>query len=115
MSFHWLVTTSQSISEQQRVYASIKRSLIRNLQLNRAALLLVPPPPLQRQQRQQQHAAISMMLKIAHKAITKLAKVLNAGASVIFKLFQVRPTLLKKRIKQPVADAAGNDSPRREH
>jgi hypothetical protein len=96
------------------------RSLTRNQQLNRVALLLVPPPPpLQRQrqqqqeqqerQRQQQHATSRMMRKISHNAIAKFATVgsdNNAGTSAIFKLFQVRPALLEKRIKGAAAAAA---------
>jgi hypothetical protein len=61
-----------------------------------------------------------MMLKISHKAITKLAAVGNrnnaTGASAIFKLFQARPALLEKRIKRPpaaTAAATGDDSSRR--
>jgi hypothetical protein len=81
-------------------YASFQSSFIRNQQLNRVALLLAPQPaPLQRQQ-QKQHAT----LKITHKAITKFAKVGSSnytGASAIFKLFQIRPALLEKRIKRP--------------
>jgi hypothetical protein len=92
------------------MYASIKRSLKRNEQLNRVTLLLVsppPPPPMlrqqQQQQQQQQQNTTSMMLKISHKAITKFATVgsNNAGTSAIFKLFQARPALLERRIKRP--------------
>jgi hypothetical protein len=77
-------------------YASIQSSLIRKEQLNRVALLLVPPP-LQRRQH-----ATSTMLKTPHKAIAEFAMVPNnAGASAIFKLFEVQPTLLEKRLKRP--------------
>jgi hypothetical protein len=87
-------------------YASIKNSLIRNRQLNRANLLLAPPPP-----QQQQRNAGTMMLKISHKAITKFAVAPdNAGASAIFKLFQARPALLEKRIKRPAYVASLADA-----
>jgi hypothetical protein len=95
---------------------NIQSSLTRNQQLNRVALLLVPPPPppplqrqRQRQQQQQQHATSRMMLRMAHKAIAKFATVgsdNNAGTTAIFKLFQLRPALLEKRIKRAAAAAA---------
>jgi hypothetical protein len=77
-----------------------------NQQLNRVVLLLIPPPPTQ------QHAT-SMVLKISHKVITKFATVgsSNAGASAMFKLFQARPALLEKRIKQPAVAALSRPQP----
>jgi hypothetical protein len=93
-------------------FATIQNSLKRNQQLNRDALLLAPPPPplLQRQQqRQQQQTTSSMMLKLSHKAISEFVKVgidNHAGASAIFKLIQVRPALLEKRIKRRPPDAS---------
>jgi Leucine Rich repeat len=90
--------------------ASIMHSLTRNKQLNRVNdLFLVPRPPLPPlERRRHRHATSSMMLKISHKAIAKLAATVpdNAGASAVFKLFQVRPALLEKRIKRPPAAAA---------
>jgi hypothetical protein len=50
-----------------------------------------------------------MMLKISHKAIAKFANVddgNNNGTSAIFKLFQVRPVLLEKRMKRPPTAAS---------
>jgi hypothetical protein len=90
---------------------NIQSSLMRNKQLNLVALLLVPPPPLlqrQRLQQRQQRATSRLMLNISHKAIVKFATAVpnNTGASAIFNLFQVRPALLEKRLKQPPAAAA---------
>jgi hypothetical protein len=106
------------LGDRDATYAKIKPSLIRNWQLNCVVLLLAAAAaaaPLQRQRQQQQqqrYATSSSMitLKISHKAIARFATVGDgndtAGTSAIFKLFQVRPALLEKRIKRPSPAAA---------
>jgi Leucine Rich repeat len=91
----------ESGSRAATVATNVKNSLTRNRQLNRVNLLLLARQP-QHQQQQRCHAGTSVMFKISHKAITEFAAVPdNVGASAIFKLFQARPQLLEKRLKQP--------------
>jgi hypothetical protein len=91
--------TEDCFPDESRValYSSIKKSLLRNKQLNRVDLLLAPPPPVQ-------HDAAVMMFKTWHKTIMKLAVVpKNAVASAIFKLVRDRPAFLENRIQGPSA------------
>jgi hypothetical protein len=81
--------------------------------MNRVALVLVPPPLERRRRQQQQQHATGTMLKISYKAIAMFATVgssNNAGSSAIFKLFQVRPELLAKRINRPPVAGTNVDS-----
>jgi hypothetical protein len=97
--------------DEDPTFASIQSSLMRNRQLNHVDLLLVPPPPPPPppQQQQQQHLTNSMMLKISHKLLQSLSRSASATMSErvsFYNLFQVRPALLEKRIKQLPLDAA---------